>query len=102
MSDDDAPRGDDARPGEIGFSAVIRRDRQPDGWTIVVVPESAGHFRTRRPVRVAGAVDGHPVEATLLPLGDGTHMLPLGAALRAAIGKGEGDEVTVSLRPSGS
>jgi hypothetical protein len=31
-------------------------------------------------------------------MGDGTHILPVKAALRKAIGKGPGDEVAIELR----
>lgn len=32
-----------------------------------------------------------------MPNGDGTHMLPLKAALRKAIGKGVGDQIAVHI-----
>ena len=48
-------------------------------------------------MKVGGDIDGQPFRATLLPMGDGTHMIPIKATLRAAVGKGDGDQVTVRL-----
>ena len=79
------------------FTAPIRRDMGPGAWTVVVMPGSGEYFGTRKPVKVGGTIDGHDFEATLLPMGDGTHMVPIKAALRAAVGKDDGDEVTVRL-----
>ncbi|MGL5818051.1 MAG: DUF1905 domain-containing protein [Phycicoccus sp.] len=67
-------------------------------WVYAVVPEAAAVFGTRKAVRVIGTVDSTAVSATLLPLGDGTHMLPIKAATRKVIGKDAGDLVTVHLR----
>ncbi len=78
------------------FTATITTEKN-SGWSCVVVPDSGDYFGTRKPVKVGGTVDGHPFEATLLPVGDGTHMVPLKAALRKAVGKTLGDEVTVHL-----
>jgi hypothetical protein len=79
------------------FTAPIRRDTGPGAWTIVVMPDSGAFFGTRKPVKVGGTIDGHAFEATLLPMGDGSHMVPIKAALRTAVGKGDGDEVIVHL-----
>ena len=78
------------------FTATVTTDRN-SGWICVVMPGSGDFFGTRSPVRVTGTVDGHPFQATLLPIGDGTHMIPLRAALRKVVGKGIGEEVTVRL-----
>jgi hypothetical protein len=48
-------------------------------------------------VKVEGTVDGHPYAASMLPVGDGVHMMPLRAAFRKTIGKGLGDHVEVRL-----
>lgn len=59
-------------------------------WTCVVVPDSGEVLGTRRVVKVLGTVDGDPVQLTLLPIGDGTHLAPLR-------GQTVGADVTVHL-----
>ncbi|HCT81681.1 MAG TPA: DUF1905 domain-containing protein [Micromonosporaceae bacterium] len=78
------------------FTATVTTEHN-SGWTCVVMPGSGDFFGTRKAVKVAGTVNGHPFQATLLPMGDGTHMVPLKAALRKVIGKTQGEEVTVHL-----
>jgi hypothetical protein len=41
--------------------------------------------------------DGHVFQATFLPWGDGTHMLPIRAAIMKVIGKQAGDTVEIRL-----
>ena len=48
-------------------------------------------------MKVRGTIDGEPLESSFMALGDGTHMLPVKAALRKAIGKSEGDTVRVRV-----
>ena len=44
-----------------------------------------------------GTFDGEPFESAFMALGDGTHKLPVKAAIRKRIGKEEGDSVVVHL-----
>jgi len=85
-------------PGGIDetFTATVTTESN-SGWTCVVMPRSGDIFGTRKPVKVGGTVDGTAFQATLLPMGDGTHMVPLKAALRKQLGKSVGDDVTVHL-----
>jgi hypothetical protein len=79
-------------PGTLdaSFTASIRKDGAFP--TYLELPGSDAVLGTRRPVKVAGTLDGHPFQATLMPSGSGPHWLPLRAALCTTIGKADADE----------
>ncbi len=86
-----------AGPISAEFTAKLLKSPNAGGWTYVSWPQSPVFFGTRGLVKVRGTADGVPFRASFMAMGGGVHMLPLKAELRAAIGKGVGDVVTVRL-----
>ncbi len=86
-----------AQPLDAAFTVPIEKDGA--FATYLELPGSADLLGTRRAVKVAGTLDGHPFAATLMPSGRGPHWLPLRAALCKTIGKSQaGEEVAVHLQ----
>ncbi|MFC7455756.1 DUF1905 domain-containing protein [Brachybacterium sp. GCM10030267] len=88
MTDDDTPLAT--------FTLEIVADAN-SGWPSVQVPGSAALLGTAKAIRIAARVNGHPYEATLLPIGGGVHMLPIRAPFRRQHGVDVGDRVELTL-----
>lgn len=90
---------DATKPGpiDIEFTGVLGKVRPGDTWTCVQLPDSATIFGTKGLVKVSGTVDGIPFDGAFMALGDGTHKLPVNAAIRKTLNKADGDPVTVHL-----
>ena len=79
------------------FDAPLQKGDNPGAWTCVVMDDVAALFGTRGLVKIRGAIDHEPFTGALMAQGDGTHRLPIKAALRKAIGKEAGDTVHVRI-----
>ena len=79
------------------FDVRLHRGDTPGAWSCVVLDEVGQLFGTRGLVKIRGAIDGEPFDGPLMAQGDGTHRLPVRAALRKAIGKEAGDTVHVRM-----
>ncbi|HEX4670835.1 MAG TPA: DUF1905 domain-containing protein [Solirubrobacteraceae bacterium] len=79
------------------FDAQLQKGDHPGAWTCVVMDDVPELFGTRGLVKILGAIDGEPFTGALMAQGDGTHRLPVKAALRKTVGKEAGDIVHVRI-----
>ncbi len=79
------------------FDARLQKGDNPGAWTCVVMDDVPEPFGTRGLVKIRGTIDGERFRGALMAQGDGTHRLPVKAALRKAIGKEAGSTVHVRI-----
>jgi len=79
------------------FDAQLEKGDNPGAWTCVVIDDVPKLFGTRGLVKIRGSIDGEQFVGALMAQGDGTHRLPVRAALRKTIGKDAGDTVHVCI-----
>ena len=78
------------------FDAQLQKGDNPGARTCVVMDDVPELFGTRGLVKIRGAIDGEAFTGALMAQGDGTHRLPVKAALRKTIGKEAGATVHVA------
>jgi hypothetical protein len=79
------------------FEAQLQKGDNPGAWTCVVMDDVAELFGTHGLVKIRGEIDGQPFTGALMAQGDGTHRLPVKAAVRKTIRKEAGDTVRVRI-----
>lgn len=77
------------------FSATIYKTGI--NYAVDVPHDISMAFGKRGNIPVSGSVNGLPLRATLVPLGEGRHRLFLNGETRKALGAGEGDTVEISV-----
>lgn len=88
----------------VRFTATIDRfDQQGEktGWTYVTIPEEVVQRLkpgNRQSFRVKGRLDDYPISrVALMPIGDGSFILPLNADMRRGTGKRKGAKLILTL-----
>ena len=79
----------------------FKEQDEKSGWTYLLLP----HFmceglksNNKKSFRVKGLLDKHTIkQVAVMPMGDGTFILPLNAAIRKATGKKKGEKITIQL-----
>ena len=74
---------------------------EKSGWSYIVITKQQAeklHPGSKTAFRVKGKLDQMPIEKTfVLPMGDGSYILPINGTMRKTLAKGEGDKLSVSL-----
>jgi hypothetical protein len=78
---------------------IVQKQPGKGGWSYVVISEiPAAEKQALGLIRVSGFIDTYALnQFNLLPMKDGSMLLPLKSAVRKQIGKKEGDTVHVTL-----
>ncbi len=90
----------------IKFSAkLLKFDEQGEktGWTYLPIPEDIAQQLkpgNKQPFRVKGKLDTFKINGVaLMPMGDGSFIMPFNAAMRKGTGKRKGALITAMLEP---
>ena len=88
----------------IKYSCKIERyerNGEKTGWSYIVIRSAQAQKlkpATKVSFRVKGKIDQHVLnKVAIIPIGKGAFILPVNGPIRKAIGKKEGDKVTVTL-----
>lgn len=91
--------------GYILLEGIIRKfgyKGEKTGWTYFEVPATIALQLVpgnKKSFRIKGYFDEVPVkQVALLPMGDGRFIIPLNASMRKALGKREGNRLTLRIR----
>lgn len=84
-------------------TTILKFDKKGEktGWSYIEI--SAAQAKKLKPdckvsFRVRGKLDQYPFEkVALLPMGEGSFIMPINGSMRKAIGKKQGDKLTVSM-----
>jgi hypothetical protein len=79
------------------FDADLEMDASDNGVFLVVPFNVQELYGTTAALPVRGTIDGFPIRLSLLPLGNGEHMLPVRKEIRNAIGKSWSSTVHVII-----
>lgn len=90
----------------VCFTAIIKQfdeKGEKTGWRYIEVPANIAEQlkpNNKKSFRVKGLLDDYQIEKTsLLPMGEGNFIIPIGAAIRKKLWKGAGDTLRVQLEP---
>ncbi|SHN43753.1 YdeI/OmpD-associated family protein [Chitinophaga sp. CF418] len=84
-------------------TTMLKFEKQGEktGWTYIVVPEDIAQQLkpgNKKSFRVKGKLDKHAIEAVaLMPMGDGSFIMPVNAEMRKAIAKRAGAQLVVQI-----
>jgi hypothetical protein len=84
-------------------ATILKFEKQGEktGWTYIVIPEDIAQELkpgNRKSFRVKGKLDKYAIEAiALMPMGDGSFIMPLNAEIRKGIAKRAGAQLVVQI-----
>jgi hypothetical protein len=80
------------------FKAKLIGKGPTGSWTFLPIPFSVEEkFGSKAQVPVCGTINGHPFRNSLMPEGDGTHLMMVSKILKEGAGCANGDTVSVVM-----